>query len=159
MPATIQRAGVADIGTLVSLMREFYAEAEYALDAEWAAGSFSALLGDAPRGAVWIAREDGEAAGYTVLTLRHSMEFGGTDGFVDDLFVRSEHRRCGHGKALLGALFDECRRTGVLAVHVETGRDNGAARALYGEFGLKDRDRLLLTAKLTPRGETPLASA
>lgn len=145
-----------DIGALVGLMRESYAEGGYALDDEWASSSLSALLGDPSRGMAWIVRLDNVPAGHAVLTFRHSMEFGGPDAFVDDLFVRPRHRRRGLGKALLAALFDECRRRGVLAVHAETGADNLAARALYAAFGMGDRKRLLLTAKLTQRNETPL---
>jgi GNAT superfamily N-acetyltransferase len=156
MPLTTLRASSVDIAALVGLMREFYAEAGYSLDDDWASSSFSALLGDPTRGMIWIVRVDNVPAGYVVLTLRHSMEFGGLDAFVDDLYVRPGHRRRGLGRALLTALFDECRRRGVLAVHVETGEDNAAARALYSAFGLVDRKRLLLTANLAGRAETPL---
>jgi GNAT superfamily N-acetyltransferase len=156
MATTTLRASSVDIGALVGLMREFYAEGGYALDDEWAASSFSALLGDPSRGMAWIVKVDGEPAGHAVLTLRHSMEFGGADAFVDDLFVRPGFRRRGLGRALLAALFDECARRGVLAVHVETGADNAAARALYDSFGMKDRRRLLLTTTLTKRSESPL---
>jgi GNAT superfamily N-acetyltransferase len=156
MPTTTLRASSVDIGALVGLMREFYAEAHYALDDDWAATSLSALLGDPSRGMAWIVKVDSVPAGHAVLTFRHSMEFGGLDAFVDDLFVRPVHRRRGLGKALLTALFDECRRRGVLAVHVETGPGNEAARALYASFGMKDRKRIILTASLTERGESPL---
>jgi GNAT superfamily N-acetyltransferase len=148
MPITTLRASSVDIPALVGLMREFYGEAGHALDDDWAALSFSALLGDPARGMAWIVKVDGVPAGHAVLTFRHSMEFGGPDAFVDDLFVRPGHRRRGLGRALLAALFDECRRRGVLAVHVETGEDNAAARSLYGSFGMRDRKRLLLTAPL-----------
>jgi ribosomal protein S18 acetylase RimI-like enzyme len=84
------------------------------------------------------------------------MEFGGLDAFVDDLFVRPGHRRRGLGRALLEALFGECVRRGVLAVHVETAVENAAARSLYGSFGMLDRKRLLLTASLAGgRGPVP----
>lgn len=156
MPITIHSASAADIPELVALMREFYGDANYALDEAWASSSFAALLGDSSRGAAWIAREDGVPAGHIVLALRHSMEFGGTDGFIDDLFVRASHRRRGLGGALMDELFRECHRRGVLAVHVETGFDNEAAKALYDRHGLKDRQRLLLTAKLTGRVEAPV---
>lgn len=149
-------AALADIPTLVGLMREFYAEANYALDATWAAEAFSAVLQDSSRGIVWIVADGDEPIGYLVLTFRLSMEFGGLDAFIDDLFVRTRHRRRGAARIALEAAFAEARRRGVLAIHVETGEDNVAARALYGSFGLEDRKRLLLTARLTTRRETSL---
>jgi GNAT superfamily N-acetyltransferase len=156
MAITTLRASSVDIGVIVGLMREFYAEAGYSLDEDWASSSLSALLGDPSRGMIWIVRVDNVPAGHVVLTFRHGMEFGGLDAFIDDLFVRPRHRRRGLGKALLAELFDECRRRGALAVHVETGAGNAAARALYASHGMVDRKRILLTARLTERSESPL---
>lgn len=150
MDATADKATPGDIPALVDLMREFYAEAGYALDVRWAADSFSALLGDHSRGSVRVIRHGKEAAGYVVLTVRFSMEYGGLDAFIDDLFIRPAYRRRGLARAALRALFDECRRRGVLAVHVEVGTDNDAAKALYASYGLRPGgdDRQLLTARL-----------
>ena len=153
---TTRVAALADIPILVELMWEFYAEANYALDATWAAETFSTVMRDDSRGMAWIMSEENRPIGYVVLTFRLSMEFGGSDAFIDDLFVRPEYRRHGAGRAALTAAFDESRRRGVLAMHVETADDNVAAKALYGGFGLEDRKRLLLTAKLTARRESPL---
>jgi ribosomal protein S18 acetylase RimI-like enzyme len=146
-----------DLPALIDMMHDFYAEAGYALDAAWAGASFGALLQDPSRGAVWIGDADGEPAGYVVVTFRHSMEFGGTDAFIDDLFVRPGFRRRGVGKAVLADAFRACGGRGVLAVHVETSESNGPAVALYGGLGMLDRRRLLLTKRLTPRDEPMLA--
>ena len=150
MTTAIRRATPGDIPALVELMREFYAEAGYPLDRGWAAAAFSALLGDDSRGAAWLASYAGEPAGYVVLTVRFSMEYGGLDAFIDDLFVRPGCRRLGLGRAALRELFDECGRRGVLAMHVEVGRDNAAARALYRGYGLEvhDASREPLTVRL-----------
>ena len=157
MRLTTRMASAVDVPVLVAMMGEFYAEADYALDEAWATRSFLSLLGDPSRGAVCIACGDGVPLGYAVLTLRHSMEFGGLDGFIDDLFVRKASRRLGVGRAALEALLAECRRRGVLALHVETSDGNPAAVALYESLGMRDRKRLLLTARLTDRRESPLA--
>jgi ribosomal protein S18 acetylase RimI-like enzyme len=131
-------------------MGQFYAESSYALDREWAAASFARLLRDEARGAVWIARRGAEAAGHVVLVLRHSMEFGGTAGVIDDLFVRPQFRRQGVGSELLSALFDACRKLHVAAVHVEVGPGNVSASALYRAFGLRGHgtERETLTVRL-----------
>jgi GNAT superfamily N-acetyltransferase len=137
---TVSRAATADIPELVELMREFHAEADYPLDRAWAEASFRQLLGDSSRGAVWIARIADDPAGHAVLALRHSMEFGGLAGIIDDLFVRPGYRRQGIGAALVGAIFEECRGLGAAAVEVEVGQDNAAARELYLRFGLVPND-------------------
>jgi ribosomal protein S18 acetylase RimI-like enzyme len=152
----VRVASSPDIPVLVEMMREFYAAANYALDDGWARAAFVTLLSDRLRGMAWIVSEGETTVGYVVLTFRFSMEFGGTDAFIDDLYVRAEHRRRGAGRAALTAAFDECRRREIHALHVETGHDNAAARALYHRFGLEDRQRLLLTARLTTRRESPI---
>ncbi|MEO5692143.1 MAG: GNAT family N-acetyltransferase [Usitatibacter sp.] len=130
-------------------MSQFYAESSYELDREWAATSFAQLLRDEVRGAVWIACCGTEPAGHVVLALKHSMEFGGLAGVIDDLFVRPQFRRRGVGSALLSALFDVCRKLHVGAVHVEVGPGNVAALALYQAHGLRGHlDRQTLTAQI-----------
>ena len=151
MATTTRNATLDDIPVLVDLMQEFYAEANYSLDRRWATASFSALLKDDSRGAVWIVFCDSAPAGYVVLTTRFSMEFGGLDAFIDDLFVRPSYRRRGLGRTVLSALFDECARRKVLAVHVEVGHDNVAAKAVYRSYGLEPHDdgRQMLTVRLS----------
>ncbi len=149
---TIERARLADIPALVELMSQFYAESSYALDREWAAASFAQLLREEARGAVWIARRGTEPAGHVVLALRHSMEFGGLAGVIDDLFVRPQFRRQGVGSALISALLAACRELHVAAAHVEVDPSNVAAWALYQAFGLRGHstERQTLTVQLSP---------
>jgi ribosomal protein S18 acetylase RimI-like enzyme len=148
MTTTTRNATLDDIPALVDLMQEFYAQADYPLDRDWAAASFSALLQDESLGAIWIVFQDSEPAGYVVLTIRFSMEYGGLDAFIDDLFIRPAYRHRGLGRTALNALFAECTRRKVLAVHVEVGEDNVAAKALYRSYGLEPYadDRQMLTA-------------
>lgn len=136
---TTRRAGAEDIPVLVGLMRAFYAESGFSLDDAWAAASFATLLGDDSKGTAWIVTQNDQPAGYIVLTLRHSMEYGGPDGFIDDLYVRPDCRRQGLGRAAIETLLAESARRNVRALHVEAGHRNEAAQALYKSFGL---DRL-----------------
>jgi ribosomal protein S18 acetylase RimI-like enzyme len=126
----------ADIATLVDLMAAFHAESRHPLDREQAARSFAALLAHPDRGAAWLVRDGGSVAGHVVLTLRHSMEHGGIEGQIDDLFIVPEHRRGGAATAALGAVIAQCRQRGVLALQVEVGPENAAGHALYSRFGL-----------------------
>ena len=144
-----RRATLDDVPLLVSLMRAFYAESAFSLDDQWATNSFRSLLDDERKGAIWIVSHDDKPAGYVVLTLRHSMEYGGQDGFVDDLYVRPPFRRRGLGNAALSALFADCKERNLKAVHVEAARDNTAARRLYESFGLGvvDDKRQVLTLR------------
>jgi ribosomal protein S18 acetylase RimI-like enzyme len=131
-------------------MREFYAESSYMLDQSVAASSFSTLLSNPALGGAWIVFEGSVAAGYVVLTLRFSMEYGGRDGFVDDLFVKPAFRRRGVARSALQAVIAESERIGLRALHVVVGSDYTAAKALYAEFGFRPPSdgRETLTAQL-----------
>ncbi|HEX7243291.1 MAG TPA: GNAT family N-acetyltransferase [Longimicrobiaceae bacterium] len=146
---SIREARSDDVPQLVALMAEFYAESDYPLPAEAAARAFEHLLADPRLGRVWLLVADGEPAGYVVLTWGFSMEYGGLRGFVDDLFVRAEHR----GRGLAAAALAEVRRTaealGVRALDVEVGPENDAARRVYARAGFEDTGRMLLAQPLT----------
>lgn len=143
-------ATLADLDALVDLMHEFYAEAGFALDRAWAARSLADLIDHPSFGGVWLIRTQGQVAGYVVLSVRYSMEHGGLSACIDDLFVRPTYRRCGAARAGLDALVDDSRRRGCLSLHVEVGRDNAAAVALYQRYGLSEGHdgRLWLSAPL-----------
>jgi ribosomal protein S18 acetylase RimI-like enzyme len=150
MTNSVKLATSADITELIELMAEFHGESGYGLNKDIARRAFSELIEDPKLGQVWLLQQDNRVAGYIVLTVCFSMEYGGRAAFIDDLFVRSEFRRLGLGRCAMEALISECRSRGVIAVHVEVGRSNQTAKKLYAKFGLRDHDidRQLLTVRL-----------
>jgi ribosomal protein S18 acetylase RimI-like enzyme len=136
-PATVRRATRSDIGSLVGLTREFYAESLHPLDERWAARAFAQLLERPDLGCVWLAESGDVAAGHAVLTVRYSMETGALIGHIDDLFVMQQSRRQGIGHALLTELFAECGRRRCESVRVEVANRNAPAIELYRRFGLE----------------------
>ena len=147
-----REATLADVPALAALMRDFYAEADLELPAAAATRAFAALLAEPALGQVWIleqaAERESEPAGFVVLTVSFSMEYGGLRGFVDDLYVRPASR--GRGLAALGlnAVRRGATARGVRALHVEVGPENDAARRLYARSGFADSGHLLLTLPL-----------
>ena len=144
----MKRASPNDVQQLVTMMDEFYAEGGYPLNHERAAEAFATLLADERLGCVWFIQANGQDVGYVVLTLCYSMEYGGPSAFVDDLFVRLPFRRAGLGTAALTEVRAFCAKRGVRAIHVETGRDNIAAQAVYRRVGFAQTDRQLLALRL-----------
>ena len=133
---------------LVGLMTEFYTESGFALNPSAASAAFLELLTSPDLGRVWLIRRGDRDAGYIVLTLGFSLEYGGRDGFVDDLFIREPFRGQGLGTTALETLRREARALGVRALHLEVGRDNHPAQALYRRAGFRDNERQLLTLPL-----------
>lgn len=84
----------------------------------------------APYGAFLVARSEGEAIGCAGLR-RHDPRVVE----IKRMFVRPEHRRRGHARALLAALEDRARRSGYQRVVLETGLAQPEAIALYESAG------------------------
>jgi GNAT superfamily N-acetyltransferase len=144
----MRQATPQDVERLVDLMAEFYGESDYPLNRKRAADAFNTLLSDERLGRVWIVEADSENVGYIVLTLGYSMEYGGRDAYVDDLFVRRSFRNAGLGTAALEEVRKFCQRIGVRALHLELARDNHPAQVVYRRAGFVDTDRQLLTLEL-----------
>jgi GNAT superfamily N-acetyltransferase len=140
-------AGPADADSLVDLMERFYAEERYPFEREKGRAALLPLLEDSALGRVWVFEDSGALAGYFVLTLGWSIEYGGRDAFVDELFVLTSHRGRGLGKRALQVMVSACRELGVQALHLEVERDNPAAE-LYRANGFSDHERRLLTRRL-----------
>lgn len=147
-PNPIRLATLTDVDALVSLLQAFYAEGAFALSEQAASRAFEALLDDSRLGQVWMIEHDGHPAGFVVLTVGFSMEFGGLRGFVDDFYVAPPYRRRGLGHAALEEVKRACRRRGVRALLVETGPNNGAALSAYRSVGFEDSGRCLLMLPL-----------
>ena len=142
-----------DTTLLVALMKEFYAESATPLDPAHAATAFGELLADDRLGKVWLIQADDKDVGYVVVTFSYSMEFGGRNAFVDDLFIQPAYRGAGLGRAALAELRAFCIEGGIRALHLETARDNVAAQALYRSAGFVVTDRQLLTLVLVDGAE------
>ena len=148
MSVTLRRATAEDLGDLLELMQEFYAEAGYWLNLDRARAALLPLLGPGDLGQVWLADCEGQVAGHLVLTFCYSMEYGGRSAFVDDLFVRPHFRNRGVGRMLVGHARATCEGLGVRAMHLEVARSNGPAQAVYRAVGFDGTDRELLTLAL-----------
>jgi ribosomal protein S18 acetylase RimI-like enzyme len=148
MSSCLRPATLVDRSLLVELMTEFYAESQYALDARRADEVFRRLLIEPTLGRVWLLESEALVAGYVVLTLGYSMEYGGRDAFIDDLFIRPAFRGKGLGRSALAEVRSAALSLGVRALHLEVGRDNSAAQALYRRAGFEDSGRQLLTLRL-----------
>jgi GNAT superfamily N-acetyltransferase len=142
-------ADAPDVKLLIELMREFYAFDHIPFDEAAARRALGQILQDRRFGVIHLIRVDGEAAGYIVLTFGFSLEFGGRDAFVDELYLRESFRGRGLGKASLELATEVCREEGINALHLEVERVNTKAQGIYRQAGFRDHDRYLLTKWLS----------
>lgn len=141
----------SDIEAVVAMRQALYQEDGLApADPDAARAALRLLLRRPDHGAVRIILEDSEPAGYLVVTFGFSLEFGGRDAFVDELYVVPTKRGRGLGTAAVAAAEEICRSAGVRALHLEVERANVRAQALYRRLGFVDHDRYLLTRHVRP---------
>jgi ribosomal protein S18 acetylase RimI-like enzyme len=143
-PQPIRLATLTDIDTLVRLMRQLYAEEAATLSEQAASRAFESLLDDSRLGQVWMIEQDGHPAGFVVLTVSFSMEYGGLRGFIEDFYVAPQYRRRGLGHAALEEVKRACQRRGVRALIVETSPSQQAALNAYRSVGFEDTGLRLL---------------
>jgi ribosomal protein S18 acetylase RimI-like enzyme len=98
-----------------------------------------ALPGDyaAPRGALLLARVDGELAGCCALRPLDGTDYPNA-AEMKRLFVRKAFRGFGLGRRLAEAILDAARQADYACVLLDTLDDMEAARALYEELGFAD---------------------
>jgi ribosomal protein S18 acetylase RimI-like enzyme len=145
MEPTFRIAEAGDADALLSMMRELNEHEGMAFDEPKARAALAQLFADERFGVAHLILFGEEPAGYLVVTFGFSIEFGGRDAFVDELFVREEFRGRGVGKAALGRAEEVCRARGIRALHLEVERANERAQTLYRKSGFRDHDRYLLT--------------
>jgi GNAT superfamily N-acetyltransferase len=148
MDIAFHQAGRAEIAQLVQFMREYYAFDRLPFDEDRARGALTALVGDESLGRVWLICAAGAAIGYVVLTLGYSLEYGGRDAFIDELYVREAYRGQGVGTRALSFAAEVCRALGVRALHLEVERANRGAYDVYRRAGFVDHDRYLMTKRI-----------
>jgi ribosomal protein S18 acetylase RimI-like enzyme len=150
MVLTFKAADVGQLEPLLGMVREFYEYDRTPLDERAALSALREILTDSSLGRVYLMMSDGEVAGYVILTLGFSLEHHGRDAFVDEIFVRESYRSRGLGKSCLRFVEGVCRELGVRALHLEVGRENTGAQALYRVEGFVDHDRHLMTKRIGP---------
>ena len=150
MSAAFRSASLGDVPAILAHQGAFYAADGYAFDEAVARVAIEGLLGDPERGRLWVLAEGDGIVGYLAVTFGWSLEWGGRDAFVDELYLVPSHRGAGLGRVAIALAEDACRAAGVRALHLEVERGNARGRALYARTGFADTDRLLLTRRLTP---------
>ena len=149
MTATFRIANIYDVGSLIELMREYYAFERLPFDESHARATLQGILTDDSLGRLWLIHDDEKIVGYLVLTWGYSLEYRGRDAFLDELYIRASHRRRGIGTKALTFAEEVCRSFGIRALHLEVERENHGAQTFYSKAGFEDHSRYLLT-KLIP---------
>jgi len=134
----VRRAVPADLDALVALHQRFCAVDGHPFDADRARRGFAPLLDDDRHGVVWLT-----ASGYAVVTWGWSIEAGGAEAVLDEVFV--DDRGEGVGSGLIEHLLADCLARGIARVFLETESHNERVRRLYARHGFVVDDSIWMS--------------
>ena len=147
MDVVFEMAREADADALLVMARAFHDEDGHPLDKMGEAAVVQVARGE-PFARAWILRRGRVAVGYVVITLGYSIEYGGRDGFIDDLYLVPEARGHGLGGKLLEFTLTEAAALGIRTLHLEVETANEYASRLYRRAGFEASGRRLLRFRL-----------
>lgn len=136
-----------DLEKVLTLVTAFHEEMDIASSDDSRRAAIEPLLNGIPYGAVYLAGPARAPIGYIVVTFSWSVEFGGMDGCIDELYVRPPVRGRGIATEILFALPKTLAEVGIKALHLEVDRDNESSQRLYARSRFKARDRYMLMTK------------
>jgi GNAT superfamily N-acetyltransferase len=136
----------ADGPTIIALAHALHREDGHPLS-EQGERALLHLLADRTHGLVLKIEASREPIGYAVLCFGYSVELGGRDMFLDDLYIVPSKRGQGLGRSVIAALTGLARGAGCVALHLEVVAGN-RAEALYRRLGFEDRGSAFLTMRL-----------
>jgi len=105
------------------------------------------LLDGIPHGVAYLIGPARAPIGYIVVTFGWSVEFGGLDAIVDEIYVRPPVRGRGIATEVLHALPRALAQGGVKAIHLEVDRTNDTAQRLYTRAGFTARAGYMFMSK------------
>lgn len=139
---SVRRAIASDIDALVRLGQLYCAADKVEWIPERARRGFLGLLSDDTNGVVLVSEQHGAVVGYAVLTWGWSIECGGRESLLDEMFI--EHPGRGLGSELLEAVVVAAQRHGAARVFLETEAGNESAREFWLKRGFELEDSVWL---------------
>jgi ribosomal protein S18 acetylase RimI-like enzyme len=130
---------------LLDCARAFHREDGHPLPAAGEA-ALTALIDRDTDGCIVVLEIEGAIGGYAVACYGYSVEYGGRDGFIDDIYVTPALRHRGHGRRLFEAAERQARAAGCRALHLEVMTDNPMSE-WYRSFGYRERGSTLFSKR------------
>ncbi|NSY38084.1 N-acetyltransferase [Leisingera sp. ANG59] len=147
MSAALHLAKPEHLNTVLALVATFHTESGLDSSDEHRRAGIEPLLNGHPYGAVYLIGPTRAPIGYIVITFGWSVEFGGMDGFVDELYIRPAVRGRGIATEVLTELPKTLATAGMRALHLEVDRENETAQRLYLRTRFQPRKNYILMSK------------
>lgn len=150
MSAALHMAHMEDLPRLAPLVAAFHTEMGIEQTDEGRAAALTPLLEGSPYGVAYLIGPSRAPIGYIVVTFGWSVEFGGMDGFIDEIYIRPGVRGRGVATEVLIALPRALSDAGLRALHLEVDQNDEATQRLYAKAGFQARPRFMLMSRPFP---------
>lgn len=148
MSAMLTLGNPEHLEKLLAMVTAFHAEAGIILSDEARLAGVAPILEGIPHGVAYLIGPPRSPIGYIIVTFGWSLEFGGMDGFIDELYIRPGVRGRGVASETLQKLPKALGDAGLVALHLEVNTENETARRLYTRVGFAARENYhLMTRK------------
>ncbi len=147
MSTALHLARPEDLDRVLALVTAFHAEEGLVSTDEDRRAALIPLLEGIPHGCIYLIGPARAPLGYVIVTFGWSVEFGGMDGFIDEIFIRRAVRGRGIAGNVLFELPKALAAAGLKALHLEVDRDNDPAKRLYERAKFQPRERYMLMSK------------
>jgi ribosomal protein S18 acetylase RimI-like enzyme len=140
----IRRARPPDLDRIVAMHRMFCELDHHPFDDTRARAAFMPLLTDDTHGVVWVSDRP---ESYAVLTWGWSIEAGGPEAVLDEIFV--SERGSGHGSSLIEHLVADAHERNIARIFLETESHNDRVRRFYERHGFVVDDSIWMSREFT----------
>lgn len=144
MSTAIHLCTAEDMPRLAPLLSAFREEFGLTQDDAARERAVRPLLEGSPYGACYLLGPTRAPVGYVIVTFGWSVELGGMDSWIDEIFIRPPVRGRGIALEALNAVSRSLARAGINAIHLEADRQTPEAHRLYIRAGFELRERYCL---------------
>ena len=129
---------------MLTLVSEFCVTDQHTFDPDRVTRALVPLLEDDAHGVVYLVDNE---QGYVVITWGYSLESGGREALIDEIYLR--RRGEGLGSKVMDALFDDMAARGVVKMFLETETHNRRARRFYARQGFVEDDSIWMSRQIS----------
>ncbi len=145
---SLRQAVESDLPALLPLVTAYHTFEEIDLTEAQNTAALLPLLRDPSIGLVWFICEHDQPVGYMAICYSYSIEYGGRDCFLDELFIADTHRGQGIGPLALSMASEKLAADGVRTMLLEVAHGNPRAQKTYTNLGFQPRDRYILMSRM-----------
>ena len=139
--SVLRSAQPSDPNQLLTWVADYHAFEGINSDQAHRLGAISPLIDGSPHGDVHIITQHGVDVGYVIFCYGWSIEFGGAEAILDELYLCPTMRGRGLGTIALRESIAALKVAGIILITLEVDHSNLAAQSLYRDMGFELREK------------------